>query len=101
MHYLAGDHQFSTCTGQQLLGNNGVQYRRKLYPNLTLLVAGESVDDAVNGIDSTFGVQGGKDGMAGFGSGHCGMHGFGISHFPQQNDIGCLAQAGAQSREVI
>lgn len=52
---------FSVCGWDKLLGNYGLEYHRKLNGNLPLLVRRKYVNDTVNGIGGSYGVQGRND----------------------------------------
>ena len=98
---LAGGNQTAMDIRKQLLGDHSLQHRCQLDPDLGLLGAGEGIDDPVNGIDRTLGVQCGNDQMARFRCGHGSMDGFRIPHFPQQDHIRRLPDAGPKGAEVI
>ena len=62
-----------------------------------LLVLGEEAEDAVDGLAGIDGVQGGVDDVAGLGGGEGDLHGLAVADFADEDDLGRLAQGGAQA----
>ena len=100
-HHLEGGRQPSPLPHYQLLGHHCAQHHAQLDTHLGLLLAGERVDDAVDGVHRPFGVEGGDEQVAGLRRGHGGEDGLMVPHFPQKDHIGGLAQAGPQPGQVI
>ena len=101
MHDLKGRDPPAPLILHQLLGYHRPQHHGKLYPYLRLLLAGKGVNDAVDGIGRSVGVQRGDHRVSGFRSGHGSTDGFRIPHFSQQNHIRRLTKAGTQGREEV
>ena len=57
----------------------------------------EHAQDAVDGLAGVDGVQGAEHQVAGFGGAQGDLHRFPVAHFAHQNDLGRLAQGGAQA----
>jgi hypothetical protein len=97
-----GDHDFDRGVeagvadgGDELLGDNGEQGEGELLADLRLVAGGEAVEDARHGLGGVVGVERGEDEMAGFGGGEGGSHGFGVAHLADEDDVGVLAEDGA------
>ena len=85
----------------ELLGNNCIQYHRKLNGNLTLLISRKDIDDSVDRVGSSDGVQSGQKKVSGLCCGHCYINGLVVAHFPEKDDIRTLAEGGAKCGYVI
>ena len=68
----------------------------ELDPDLLLLLAGEDVDDPVDRLGGVVGVQRGEDQVTGLGDGEGDADRFQVAHLAHQQDVGVLAQAGAE-----
>ena len=66
-----------------------------------LLVWRKDIDDPVDGIGCSDGVQRGEKEMTGLGGCHGNADGFIVTHFAQQDNIRALAQGGLQSGDII
>jgi len=90
-HHLGGnDAPGSIRFGYQGLINYSLQGGGELYSCLWLLVGGKHVNDAVNGLGGTRGMEGGEDEVPSFSGGENGGHGLQVSHLAYQDDIGVL-----------
>ena len=63
---------------------------------MALLVGGEGVHDALDGVGGAGGVQGGKNQLGHFGGVHSRADGVGVAHLAEQDDVGTLTHGGAQ-----
>ena len=63
----------------------------ELHPDLRLLLRGEDVDDAVEGLGGVVGVHGGEDEVAGLGDGERGRDRVDVAHLADEQHIGVLA----------
>lgn len=61
----------------------------------------EEVKDAAEGPGGRGGVQGGEDEVAGLGGLDGGVDGFGIAHLADHDDVGVLAEDGAEGLAVV
>ena len=66
-----------------------------------LLIWRKDVDDSVDGIGCSDGVQRGEKEMTGLSSCHGNADGLIVTHFAQQDNIRALAQGGLQSGDII
>ena len=66
-----------------------------------MLGTGEGIDNPVNGIHGSFGMQCSDDYMSGLHSSHGRVDGLGVPHFSQQDHMRCLSDTGPESRPVI
>jgi hypothetical protein len=97
-----GDHDFHdgiaagmVGCGDELLGDDGKQGEGELLADLGLVAGGKTVEEAGHGLGGVVGVEGGEDEVAGFGGGEGGGHGLGIAHLADEDDVGILAEDGA------
>ena len=65
--------------------------------DLLLFLLVEHAEDTVDRLAGIDRVQCAHDQMAGFRGGHADLDGFAVAHFADENDLGSLAQRGAQS----
>ena len=65
-----------------------------------LLACGEHVDDTVNGVGGSEGMQRGEHELTGLGGCHSHVYGLIVAHLAQQYDVRGLAEHGAQRVEV-
>lgn len=84
----------------ELLRDHRLQYHRKLYGDLPLLIRRKYINDAVNGIGCTDGVKRGKNEMTGLCRSHGDIHRFIITHFAQQNNVRALAEGRTQRIDI-
>jgi len=106
---IAGDHDLAgenaaRAVGprQQALADDGFEAARKLGNNLRLLVRGEDIDEAVDGLRRVGRVKGGEHEVAGFRGGEGDADGVEIAHFGNDDDVRILAQRLAQgARETF
>ncbi len=78
--------------GDEGLAHDPFQHQGELGPHLGLLVAGEPVDDAVDGLHAGVGVQGAKGEVARLRDGEGGFDGLQVAHFTHQHHVGILAK---------
>ena len=71
--------------------------RRQLEPDLALVVRGEDRDDAVDALGGVQRVQGAEDEVARLGGQQGRIDGVQVAHLAHQDDVGVLAEAGAQA----
>ena len=97
-----GDHDFDRGVeagvadgGDELLRDDREQGEGELLAKLGLVAGGEAVEDAGHGLGGVVGVERGEDEVTGFGGGERGGHGFGVAHFADEDDVGVLAEDGA------
>ena len=100
MQHLAGRHHASLDIRYQLLGHHAVQHRCQLDPDLSLLGAGEGIDDPVDGVHRAPGVQGGDYQMPGLCCGQSCVDSLGIPHFSQKDHIRCLTDTCPKVSEI-
>ena len=81
--------------GEKLLGDDGEKREGELLADLRLVAGGEGVEDARDGLGGVVGVEGGEDEVAGFGGGEGCGHGFAVAHLADHDDVGVLAEDGA------
>ena len=62
---LIGREHTAIHAGNKLLGNDSSEYQGELDGNLMLLVGRKNVNDAVDGVGCTDGMQGGENQVAG------------------------------------
>ena len=86
-HQLAGQGTSPVLLGNQLLGQDGLQAHGKLKADLRLHALGEDLNNTVDRVGGTAGVQGAKDKVAGLGRGDGGFDRVLVTHFTDQNDI--------------
>ena len=97
-HDLGGQNAATAAVmGQELLADNGLQAHGKLHPDLGLLLCGENIHDAVNGVRSGVGMQGGEDQMARLGRDQRRLDGGQGAHFANQDHIRVLPEDGLQA----
>ena len=82
---------------QQALGDHRGEGSGKLGADLVARRSREGVDDAVDGPRGPGGVQGAEHEVARLGGGDGRLDGLEIAHFPDQDDVGVLAQRGTDS----
>ena len=78
--------------GNQALRNKGLQVEREVGQQLVTAFFREEVDDAVECLVGTVGVQGSHTEMAGFGKRHRIFHSISVANLTNQNHIRGLAQ---------
>ena len=71
----------------QALGNHGPQHHGQLHADLRLLLRGEGVDDAVDGLGRADGVQGAEQQMPGLSGGDRRADSIQIAHFAQHHHV--------------
>src|SRR5579872_1512033 len=81
---------------QQPQTNDCFDDRAELHADLLLLVRGEHVDDAVDGLSRVRRVQGRKHEVPGFGDRQGGGDGVHVAHFADQHHVRVFAQRRAQ-----
>jgi hypothetical protein len=91
-----GDAAESVGAGQQALRERGLQDRRELDADLPLLVRREDRDDAVDRLGRVERVQRREDQVAGLGGVQRRFDRLEVAHLADQDDVGVLAQRGAQ-----
>ena len=79
MHDLKGREPPAPLILHQLLGDHRPQHHGKLCPDLRLLLTGKGINDAVDGVGRSVGVQRGDHGVSRLRGGHGGADGFGFS----------------------
>ena len=88
----------------QRLGDDGVQALGKEALGLLAHVAGQGVDDTVDGLDGTGGVQGAQHEVAGLRRGHGHLDGLGVAQLADQDHVGIFperrADAFGEARQV-
>ena len=77
---------------QQLLRYDATQRGRNHSPDVSLLVRWKRVDDAVDCLCRTIGVQRAHDQNSHFGGRHRYANCLKVTHFAHENDVGVLAQ---------
>ena len=82
--------------GHQPLGEDDGQRRAELDADLVLPVPREHVDDAIHGLGRVVRVEGGEHQVAGLGHGERDLDGFEVAHLADEEDVGVLAEGGAQ-----
>ena len=85
----------AVCGGEELLRDDGEERERELLADLGLVAGGEGVEDAGDGLGGVVGVEGGEDEVAGFGGGEGCGHGVAVAHLADHDDVGVLAEDGA------
>ena len=83
--------------GHKPLADHPAQRIGQADANLLLLLRLEHAEDAVDGFAGVDGVQRAQDQMAGFRRAQGDFHRFLVAHFADENDLGRLAQRGAQA----
>ena len=92
-----GEHAaLAVGAGDQALADDAFQRAGELGDDLRLLVGGEDIDDAVDGLRRVRRVQGGEHEVAGFRSGESDADGVEIAEFGNHDDVRILAQRLAQ-----
>ena len=81
---------------QQALRDRRLEHRRELDAHLPLLVRREHRDDAVDRLGRVERVQRREDEVAGLGGVQRRLDRFEVAHFADEDDVGVLAQGGAQ-----
>src|SRR5215472_5572156 len=81
---------------QQRLRDDGAQRFRQHRAHHVLLLAGEDVDDAVDGLGGRAGMERAEHQVTGLGGRERQADGLEIAHFADQDDVGVLAQRRAQ-----
>ena len=77
--------------GDEHLADRGLQHERQLGADLALLVGGEGVDHALDGVGGAGGVQRGEHQLRHLGSVDGGADGLGVAHLAEQDDVGAFA----------
>src|SRR3989344_8098391 len=80
----------------QTLGDDGDERSGELLANLTLLVAGKTVNDAVNGLSGVIGMERGENEMPGLGRGYGRPDRIGVAHLADHRHVHVLAEHGAE-----
>ena len=80
----------------QPLGDDRSQGGRELDPDLLLAEGREHVDDSVDRLRGVVGVQGREDEVTGLGQGERELDGLEVAHLTDEEDVGVLAEGGAQ-----
>ena len=83
---------------EQVLGDDPFEGFGKRGADLVLLMGGENVDDAVDGLGRAGGVQGAKNQVARGGRREGQFDGLQIAHFAHEHDVRVFAQRAAQRR---
>ena len=81
---------------QQRLTDDAFEHERQLRPDLALLVRREDVDDAVDRLRRRVRVQRGERQVPGLGDAQRRLDRLEVAHFADEDDVGILAQRGAQ-----
>ena len=82
--------------GTSRLGDDRPERGRELDPDLLLPEGREHVDDSVDRLSGVVGVQGREDEVAGLGQRQGELDGLEVAHLADQEDVGVLAEGGAQ-----
>ena len=90
----------ATDLGHQPLADNPAQRVGQPHADLFLLLRLKHAQNAVDGFTGIDRVQGAEDQMAGFRGAQGDFHRVAIAHFADENDLGRLAQRGAQAVDV-
>ncbi len=83
---------------QQRLSDHALEHEGELRPDLGLLIRGENIDHAVDGLGRGVGVQGGEHQVAGLRDGQRRTHCLEVPHLSHQDDIRILAERVLQRR---
>ncbi len=83
---------FAVQTWQQRLRHDTFQNERELRTHLLLLIRRENVDDSVDRLHATIGVQRGKAEVTGLGNGQCRFDCFQITQLAQQDNVRVLTE---------
>ena len=82
--------------GRSDLAEDPLQHERELGPDLRLLVGGEDVDDAVDGLGRGVGVQGAEGEVAGLGDPQGRLDRLEVAHLADQHHVRVLAQGALE-----
>jgi hypothetical protein len=94
---LGGDAAAHAVGGRdQRLGDDALQADRELHADLALLMGGEDVDDAVDGLRRVLGVERREDEVAGLRRGQGGPDRLHVAHLADEDHVGVLAQGGLE-----
>ena len=91
-----GDASLAAGLGKQALRDDEAESLGEAIANGVLLGHGKRPDDALDGLGGVNGVQRGHDQVAGLGGFQRDLDGFAVAHLADQDDLGRLAQRGAQ-----
>ena len=91
-----GDTPTPVGSGDEVLRHDSLQRGCKLYANLALLFRGEGVDDAVDRLRRTLGVQRREDEMSRLGGRQRGADRLEVAHFADEDHVGVFAKRSAQ-----
>ena len=94
--FCGEDATLAVCPGDEALADDAFERTGELGGDLRLLVGGENIDDAVDGLRGICGVEGGEDEVAGLGGGEGDADGFEIPEFGDDDDVWVLAQCLAE-----
>jgi hypothetical protein len=83
---------FSSCPGDELLGQDPLQDKGELSPDLLLLVGREDIDDSVDRFHAGVGMEGGEGQMARLRREEGGLNCLQVSHFTDQDDVRVLTE---------
>lgn len=86
-HDLESGHDRAIQARHELLADDRLQDHGKLHADLTLLVSGERIQDAVDRVRAARGMQGREDELRHFGNGNSGAEGVLVAHLAQEHDI--------------
>jgi len=93
-HDLQGKASTAALLGDQGLGQNPLQDKGKLGPDLRLLIGWKDVQDPVDGLDTVVCVKCPEHKVTRFRHGKGRFDGLEVSHLPDEYDVGVLTQDG-------
>ncbi len=96
MTSTAGTRPRPSARGSRRIDTTGVEHLRELDAHLLLVVRREDRDHAVDGLGGVEGVQRRQHQVAGLGGQDRRFDGLEVAHLTDQDDVGVLAQRGAQ-----
>ena len=94
--HLERGHETAADARDQTLADDARERCRELDADLLLPLAGEHVDDAVEGGHGVVGVQRGEHEVSGLGDGQRELDRLGVSHLTDEDDVGVFTQRGAK-----
>ena len=95
--HLDGERHAAVEGGHELLHDDAAQRGGELQPHLRLLVGGEDVDDALDGLHGVDRAQRGQHELAGLGGGERVADGLDVGELADHEHVGVLAQRVAQA----
>ena len=94
-HDLKSRNQRAVFGGNQLLGDDGLQYHGELDCDLALLGGIKNVNDTADSVCRADGMQTRQHQMAGFRRGHGGLDCLEITHFSEEDHIRTLTKGSS------